>query len=342
MKPIVLAALLSTLPAVVASQGLACPEETCQVAPYFAGDGGFVGESAGNGGESDVRIHVICGSTTVVTTVTPDEDGIVRQPLTSANGLNCRDGGSGRIEIDNLQPGGWYWINDALNSAVSALIPKEAAGNEQIDPTDPGGVVLTSLRDGLATFVKEPVSGRVGIIPHVVPGKPVKPCSGRVGAESASDCYLGSPDTWRLSARPSSVLRPSGGQQPKEVVVTLYGDQFISTARVTARAEVDHHVSVRGILFAQDVGEVPPQGEPGVLGWRVEIAPDDDRCLPANNDPDRRSAQEITFTLAQMDGAIPDPPDDTVETTFTVNCPVSSAATEGRGLVPENPFPVDD
>ncbi|MCY3930831.1 MAG: hypothetical protein OXH70_03860 [Acidobacteria bacterium] len=341
MKPIILAALLGVSPSLVLGQGAACPEETCQVAPYFAGDGGFVGKSANNGGESDLTVHVICGSTTVVTTVTPDADGIVRQALTSANGLNCRDGGAGRIEIDNLQPGGWYWINDARNSAVSALIPKEAAGNEQVEPTDPGGVVLNSLEDGLATLVKEPASGRVGVIPHVVPGKLVKPCSGRAGTESASDCHLGSPEDWRVSANPSSVVRPTGGQQRKEVIVTLHGASFIETGDVAARAEIEHHESVSGILLARDVGGAPPQGEPGVLGWRLEVTPDDDRCLPANNDPDRLSPQTITFTIAQMDGVVPDPPDGTVKTTFTVNCPRDSAASEAVELVPENPFPIN-
>lgn len=341
MKQTVLYALLGVVaPTLVAGQGPDCPEETCEVAPYFAGDGGFVGESANNEGESDVTVHVICGRTTVVVTVTPDADGIVRQALTSANGLNCR-GGDGRIEIDNLRRGGWYWINDDRNSAVSALMPKEAAGNEQIDPTDPGGVVLAGLRDGLATLVRDPASGRIGIIPHVVPVKAAKPCSGMAGSESASDCHLGSPDSWRLSARPSSVVRPSGAQQPKEVIVTLYGENYIATGNVAARAEIERHVSVEGILFTEDEGRAPSQGESGVLAWRVEVASDDQRCLPANNDPDRLSRQTVTFTLSQMDGVIPDPPDDTVETAFTVTCPGDSAASAGTDLVPENPFPVD-
>ena len=342
MKHAIVAALLSALPNLVAGQVLACPEETCTVAPYFAGNGGFVGESANNGGESDVTVHVICENATIVTTVPPEADGIVRQALTSANGLNCRNGGKGRIEIDNLQPGGWYWINDDQNSAVSALIPKEAVGNEKIAVTDPGGVTIDSPADGVAAYVKHSPTGRVGIIPRIVPTKPIPGCSGRVDSDTAVDCHLGSPEAWRLTASPSSVVRPGAGQQTRVVTVTLHGENFVTTgSSVFGRGEIDHHLSVLGILFNQTSGVATPQGRSGVLEWEVEVAADDARCLPANNDPDRGTAQTITFTLAELEGVIPDVPNDSVETTFTVKCPADSAATWAAELVPENPFPVD-
>ena len=342
MKSIVPAVLLFALPAVAAGQSLTCPEETCQVVPYFAGSGGFVGEPANTGDEDEVKIHVTCASTKIVATVSPDSDGVVRQLLGSAGGLGCRDGVAVSIEIENLAPGGWYWINDARNSAVSALIPKTAAGNEQVEPTDPGaGIVLSSLEDGLATFVKQPSTGRVGIIPHVVPAKPVQPCSGRAGSESASDCHLGSVKNWRLSVNPSSVTRPTGAQNPKEVVVTLHGEGFVVTGDVAARGAIEHHASVERVQVQQEVAGSVPAGDPGILGWLVTVGSHDDRCLPANNDPDRRSAQTITFKLLQMEGVVPDPLDDSVETAFTVNCPADAAASAGAELVPENPFPVD-
>lgn len=345
MKQIIPVALVvGAAPALLSGQTVIvnCPEDRCQVAPYFAGEGGFVGESAGIGGESEVRFIVVCGNATLTSTAEPDNNGIVRQALNNANALNCRPGTSGRIEVDNLKPGGWYWINDDENSAVSALIPKSAIGNDRVDVTDPGGVVLSRNEDGAATWVKHAPTGRVGIIPNIVPSRPIPGCSGTAGEETAVDCHLGSPESWRLTASPSSVVRPTGDGATEEVTVTLQGENFIATGVVAARAEVEHHAGVKGVIFNQTSGVAPPEGQPGVLVWEIGIGADDSRCLPANNDPDRLSPQTITVVLAETLGVIPDPPDDTVETTFTVNCPDDSAsATAATDLVPENPFPID-
>ena len=218
MKQIIPVALLAgAAPALLSGQTVTvnCPEERCQVAPYFAGEGGFVGESAGIDGENEVRFIVVCGNATLTSTAEPDGSGIVRQALNNANALNCRAGTSGRIEVDNLKPGGWYWINDDQNSAVSAFIPKSAIGNDQIDVTDPGGVVLSRNEGGAATWVKHAPSGRVGIIPNIVPSRPIPGCSGVVGEDTAADCHLGPLEGWRLTASPSSVTRPAR-RQPEQ------------------------------------------------------------------------------------------------------------------------------
>ena len=345
LKQIIPAVFLAgAMPALLSGQTVTvnCPAERCQVAPYFAGEGGFVGESAGVDGERDVRFIVVCGNATLTSTAQPDANGIVRQALNDANGLNCRAGTSGTIEIDNLKPGGWYWINADQNSAVSTLLPKSALGNEQITPTDPGGVILRKNENGVATYVEHPPTGRVGIIPHLVPSRPIAGCSGEAGSDTAVDCHLGSAEDWRLTASPSSVTRPLGGRPSEEVIVTLRGENFIATGSVFGEADIEHHASVQGVLFDQKTGAVPPEGEPGALGWQLEVVADDDRCLPANNDPDRHSPQTVTFVLKRMEGVMPDPVDDEVTTTFTVTCPDDSAANRsGDELVPENPFPVD-
>ncbi len=334
---------IAAVPATLLAQGVTvdCPEERCQVAPYFAGTGGFVGTSAGVDGQTDIRFFLICGTVTISATAVPDGDGVVRQALSEDNGLYCRPETRGRIEIDNLKPGGWYWTNDDRNSAVAAFIPKEAMGNEQVEPTDPGGIVLDSERGGLATYVKHEPTGRVGIIPHVVAARAIRGCQGAVGEASATNCHLGSPEGWSVSAGGSSVTRPSGTQANRSLVVTLYGENFITTRTLSARAAVEHGVDAQGVELRQDGGEPTAQGEPGVLKWLVTVGADDGRCLPANNHPDRRKSQEITFKVETMDGAIPALGDDGLETTFKVNCPDASAANVGAELVPENPFPVE-
>ena len=343
MKQIIPFALVAaTVPALLAAQtgSAECPR--CQVAPYFAGEGGFVGESAGYGGSDEVELFVVCADRTISVRVQPDSNGIVRETLNAANGRNCPAGARGTLEVDNLKPGAWYWINDDRNSAVAAFIPKDAVGNDQIDVTDPGGVEIDTPAGGIGTYVKHVPTGRVGIIPRIVPARPIAGCSGMVGAASASDCHLGSSDGWRLSVSPSEVIRPLGTDPAKEVVVRLLGENFITTRTLSARGAVEHHTSVTAIQLSVDGGEAPGEGEEGVLKWTVTVGADDNRCLPANNDPDRRNEQTITFSIAAMDGAIPALGADGLETMFTVNCPADAAAAQpGADLVPENPFPVN-
>ncbi len=342
MKKIIPVALsIAAVPALLLAQTVTvdCPEDRCQVAPYFAGTGGFVGTSAGVGGQTDVQFFLICGTVTISATAVPDRDGVVRQALSEDNGLYCRPETRGRIEVDNLEPGGWYWINDDRNSAVAAFIPKEAMANEQFEPTDPGGIVLDSERGGLGTYVKHEPTGRVGIIPHVVPAKAIRGCEGALREASATNCHLGSSEDWRITASTSSVTRPSGDGANRSVVFTLHGKNFVTTRTLSVRAAVEYDSSVQGIVFGQTGGEAPAEGEAGVLKWYVGVGADDSRCLPANNHPDRGKAQEITFKVEAMDGAIPTLGDDGLETTFDVNCPDASAANAGAELVPENPFP---
>ncbi len=341
------AILVGGFPALLLGQvTVECPEATCQVAPYFAGSGGFVGEAVRTDdrattevNESEVNFVVVCGNVTTRGTATPDSGGIVRQALTEANGLACQAEGGGTIEIDGLKDGGWYWINDDTNSAVTALIRKDSLGHPRTMPTDPGGVVLKSVEGGAATFAKHEPSGRVGIIPHIVPRKPVPDCSGAV-ADRTADCVLGTSAGWSLAASPTSVTRPTGSAAAVEVTVTLMGTRFITTGTVAATANLDDlHSSVTGVTLSDANGTAPGEGVPGVLQWTVTVAADADRCVSTN--PDRQNAQTVPVGVATVEDVIPGLPTDGLQASFTVNCPADSAASAGAELVPENPFPVD-
>ncbi len=343
MKQIIPVALLAAaIPAVAAAQTAAVDCPRCQVAPYFAGEGGFVGETAGFGGSKEVEFFVVCGGTTISVRVQPDSGGIVREALNAANGRSCPAGTTGKLEVDNLKPGGWYWINDDVNSAVAAFIPKAAVEAEQIDVTDPGGLEIDTPRGGIGTYVKHVPTGRVGIIPRIVLARPIPGCSGMAGTASASDCHLGTSDGWRLSVSPSEVIRPLGTDPGKQAVIRLLGENFITTRTLSARGEIEHHASVETVQLLADGGEVPGEREEGVLKWTVTVGTDDNRCLKANDDPDRLNPQTVTFKIAAMDGAIPSLDEDGLETSFTINCPDDSAsAAVATDLVPGNPFPVD-
>ncbi len=343
------ALLLGAVPALLFGQvSVDCPEETCHIAPYYVGNGGFVGEAANEDDgdtadvdESEVGFFVVCGNVTISGAVVPDSKGIVRQALTTANGFACLAQDGGTLEIRGLKDGGWYWINDQTNSAVSALIPKRILGNAQVVPTDPGGLTLSTVEDGAATFVKHRPTGRVGIIPHIIPEKPLPGCSGEVGEATATDCHLGSAAGWSLAASPSRVIRPTGAGAPKEVTVRLLGANFITTGQVYATALAEYHSSVLTVTLESRTGEAPAQGMPGVLQWTLTVGADDDRCLAANNDPDRLNEQIVTVAVAEVEEVIPSLGPDGLEATVEVTCPDDQAASAAAELVPENPFPVD-
>ena len=345
------ALVIGAVPALLSGQGVSidCPEETCHVAPYYEGNGGFVGEAANEDDEdtadvdeSEVTFFLLCGNVIVSDTVSPDSRGIVRQALTTANSLSCMAEGGGTLEIKGLKDGGWYWINDATNSAVSPLLPKDVLGNDQTEPTDPGGVTLSAVEDGAATLVKHKPSGRVGLIPHIIPEKPRPDCHGMVGEASAGDCHLGAGSDWSLVASPPQVVRPMGSDAPKEVTVTLMGTSFITSGVVYATADADYHSSVAQVTLESRTGEAPAAGEPGVLQWVLTVGADDDRCLPANSDPDRLNEQTVTVAVLEVEEVIP-PLSEGIEVEFTINCEDDSAAAANLGaeLAPGIPLPVD-
>ena len=227
---------------------VACPDDECHVAPVFMGEGGFVGELAD--GFDMANFVVTCGNTTASGSAAGDGGGVVRQLFSMANGLACHAEG-GSIQIHGLADGGWYWINDDMNSAVSPLIAKDALMGDEVMPTDPGGVTLTAGDYG--TYVKS--GDRVGILPHFVPTAPVEipeipepeaaticmpewdPAErNRLGAYVANktDCMLGDGGTkivmtamtsdGRSSHEVTSVHRNPSGGTDVQVALDLWGN----------------------------------------------------------------------------------------------------------------------
>ena len=221
---------------------VACPDDECHVAPVFMGEGGFVGELAD--GFDMANFVVSCGNTTASGSAAGGADGVVRELFSMANGLACHEEG-GSFQIHGLADGGWYWINDDMNSAVSPLIAKDALMGDEVMPTDPGGVTLMASDYG--TYVKS--GSRVGILPHFVPTAPADPpppvvepeaatvCmphwTGRAWAANDKDCMLGDGGTTIMmtaatadgrSSEVASVHRNPGGGADIEVHLDLWGN----------------------------------------------------------------------------------------------------------------------
>ncbi len=175
-KHIMIALVLSAIPFTVFGQfGVAdpakttivCPDDECHVAPYFKGEGGFIGDIAG--GFDKVNFVIDCGIVTTTGSASPSAGGTVAVALTMDNGLACADGGS--VEVHGLMDGGWYWINDSKNSAVASLVAKDALGNATTAPASPGGtdITLDTPTGGMTSIVKQASTGRIGILHHILP-----------------------------------------------------------------------------------------------------------------------------------------------------------------------------
>ena len=168
MKHILVASALCALPAATFAQGVVCG--ACDhVAPYFRGEGGFIATVAEDADE--VTFVASCSNVTITGVVAPGA-GKVAQLFTYRNGLAC-DGKDGSFEIAGVEDGGWYWITDDMNSAVGNLVSKDVLDNETVKLTSAGDSVSMSKGMG-AVFLKEAATGRVGILPNILPEPPME------------------------------------------------------------------------------------------------------------------------------------------------------------------------
>ena len=332
-KSVILALLLGAIPAIAMGQVetvVAC-EEPCYVAPFFKGQGGFVAQ--GRTG-TEVVVAVTCGSTVQTTAPEQDSGGIVRQLFTWDNGLACDAENGGMLQIDKIQPGGWYWINDERNSAVSPLVRAAALAGPPTTPFDPGGVTMTTSDGGAGTFVKHETSGRVGILHHILP-VPVMPLCG--GESNLSDQCLLAPRfgleiTWQATggdAPPapvgSSLTRLEDGDMTVSVKVTGEGFVLLDTEMPLIGATLIKHLKTAppdvliqlpplGIDLDPPCSNQPgpppftcalmmaPPGEIGTYIIQDETEPDE-RCHESN--PDRANVLDLVIGLGLVMNVAP-------------------------------------
>ena len=353
-----------------------CPDDECHVLPYFKGEGGFIGRILP--GLEEVTYHIICGDGSVTRSSTPDGGGIVSALFNPNNGLAC-DRDDGEFQIHGVMDGGWYWITDEENTAVSFLIPSGVLANRKIAPANPGwpGLTFSASRDGSVSFVKEVGSGRVGILPHILPlpGEPeplrcgqYKECEGsgeceaeaRVTKQRTDDCLLDAVYSVRVTTglgtgaenaiTSGQIFRPGSGTTT--LTLGLYGtghlditeplgagfDQTL-TATWTATARVE---SAAGLPAA--IGTERAWGISGDL---------DNGTLTVHNptDSDETCTEPIGYTVvveikatAGANDIVPAVPGETLagdfrpSTMLRIRCPGAAAAAAGRELVPDDLF----
>ena len=351
MKHIMIALVLCAIPAVAFGQVDAdteCPDP-CYVAPYFSGSGGFVGKQAmaDNAATMDkdegaVTFAVTCDN--VITTGSADVDdmGIARQVFNMDNGLAC-GAADGKIEISNLDPGGWYWIHDDPNSAVSSLVNVNVLGNaNMVKPTDPGGVTMTAMEGGAATFVKHEASGRVGILGHVMATPDPMLCGGATNV--ANNCMLkatygiglmvGTKDIGGTVTRGGT-----DGMTQVDVMASVTGSGYIL---IDATMPVGAEFGIAG-AGSTTTNMVTHPGV-SISGSTIEVAAEHNgRCAATNPDRSTPVGVVVTATPSKTPNALPALGAAGVKRTFNVVCPslASSSGVAGQELVPENPFPVE-
>ena len=344
MKHITIALVLSVIPAMAFGQvgaidaamvDVLCPDHECHTATYFQGSGGFVGmataddEATEDTDESEVAFIVSCGDTTTRKVAEKDEMGVVRQVFSEENGLACAAGG--KIDIHRLMPGGWYWINDAENSAVASLMPKTVLGNKQVAPLNPGGLTVSAGDN--ATYVKHEMTGRVGILQHIVPTPPVSACGGM--ENTSNNCVLNA--MYSITMTDGAMMAVGASVErgaTADIVVTLGlgGSGFIDTTD-------DNNMPGATWTIGGPGGVNTPGVSSNATTFTIADA-NDPRCTSDN--ADRDSAVMVKVDAATSTGVVPGfgatgGPSRTV----AVTCPaLPAAATQGLELVPDNPFPV--
>ncbi len=252
MKHITIALVLCAIPAMAFAQTAACGDCNHEVSVYH-GTGGLIATA-----EEDaemVAYRATCDNVTRIGTLEADDDGVVS--MLFRDELACMAKGGGTFEIGPVEDGGWFWIEAGSNSAVGNLVAKDVLKNEMVELTDAGDSV-TEVEGKGANLLMHNESGRVGILPTILPEPPADPlrrCGyndrGTVGTSATatadaanarftrrlSDCAQGDGGTITLAtttntfsgattrvADKATVVRPSG-TGAAVITIDLWGNE---------------------------------------------------------------------------------------------------------------------
>ncbi len=292
-----LAAQLAIWPLVVAGAAAVhgqavtvdCETVACHVVPIASGTGGFVGRA--RSGVDKVDVFMICrGAATrkvVQRELAPGADGLVSTLFGADSGahdaLACAANEDATIELRGLTDGGWYWLHDDVNTAIAPLMSKDVMGNRKIMPVNPGSpdILVEANRAGTASLLKQISTGRVGILPHVlpVPEEDVEPCGPIEDGKDAD----GSP---KYVARETGCALGDGGTTvglhqigTAGVAVAVRGNSVTRPASGESRVRLSLWLNRTGSVVYGAATDYPPTfGWPGIEGasplrsdWEVSV-----------------------------------------------------------------------
>ena len=340
---------------------VACPDCTHKVSVYM-GEGGLVAETEAE----SVEWLSTCNGVHVSGELEPNADGKVSMLFTEEIGLACASSGEkDGFELGPIMDGGWYWITDDMNSAVGGLVSKDILDNEAVTITSAGdGVTMTAGKG--ATYLKETATGRVGILPNILPEPPLAPAT-RCGFNAAgkkvdTECMLGDgktvlkvedatgqPFTGETLTRPAAdypdvtlsfyvVANGSGHYSVADTTPKLGSDKAnplatTFTLTATATGETFSDPTAVGLSLAAGSGNRAGISTLSISATAVSAC--DPGADPAVN-------KTVTATITAVPTAAQVVPAAKKPGAFSVSIPCPKAsANMGTELVPENPFPTD-
>ena len=245
MKHITIALVLCAIPAMAFGQDVSC-EDCTHVVSVYMGEGGLI--ATADGAEM-VTYVATCEGVTRSGELMANADGVVSTLLTMDNGLACHGSDEdNEFQLGPIMDGGWYWITDDMNSAVGNLVSDDVLENDTTDITSAGDGVTMTMGMG-AVYLKETSSGRVGILPNILPemameATPPTPCGFAGGGTAtnpftllASGCAMGDGGTIVLANYANaftggttrvmdgdSVVRPATAGSTTTITIDLWGN----------------------------------------------------------------------------------------------------------------------
>ena len=368
MRQFTIALVLCAVPAMALGQVVTCDDCTHEVS-YYMGGGGLI--ATATDGAKMVTYVSSCGGVTRSGELTPNDDGVVMTLLSMDNNLACHsaavdDDGvtKNSLQIGPIEDGGWYWITDDMNSAVGNLVAMDVLDNDATDITSAGDGV-TMMKGNGAVYLKETATGRVGILPNILPEPPseLPLCGLRYTTHAVprpyqllDDCQLNATFTMKVTLEDSLGATVEAGNVIHRRAV---GDRRL-TANMFARGHISYRLNAGvvdpewGAIDAKPLiatwGVYLHNAEPNVTLAQIGVAQDSTNfnefiISPAaycDDKAERDYAPEIYISAGYVQNfIIPEMPNTTPPTFinryYTIRCPPASAQ-QGVELVPENPF----
>lgn len=324
LKTLIVALACLAVPALAVGQTVqtvSCDGCTHDLSVYM-GEGGFIAEAD----DADMVSWVAtCNNVTTSGELEPNDDGIVMSLLSDGNGLSCHDDDEdNRFQLGPVKDNGWFWITDGMNSAVGGLVNHDVLENDhKITPVSAGeGVTMMAGRG--ASYLKETATGRVGILPTVLPMPDVEPpktnfCSYTTSGTAAapvytaetSKCMLGDGgSTLRVQGPPGfytgrrttiaangRVTRPAG-DATVTVVADLWGNgtgHYKNPTAVDARTGTDDRVGHPGGTALPLDATITASLRPGGVGSGQDID---------TTGPDGEAGAGLTFAASAGVGTL--------------------------------------
>ena len=223
---LMVALILCAIPAVAVGQTVSC-DDCSHVASVYMGEGGVIATAD----DADMVTWVAtCSGVTRTGELPANDDGVVSALWTGDLACMAEKGGS--FELGPVMDGGWFWVTDAMNSAVGGLVSKDVLENDATDITSAGDGVSMTMGKG-AVHLKEASTGRVGILPNILPEPPAPAavvCGPRVTPNTTPAAYT--------SQAAKSCMLGGGGTKVRVLGPAAHGRTGVITGGMVTRPAV--------------------------------------------------------------------------------------------------------